>query len=297
MASSSVQLSTNDLQLGSYGAAAVRPNSITRWALDGSSLLKIYRNIAPRERRLRELTALQIAADWGLSVPPVLASGEDDDSAWTVLGTLPGKPCSIDTPRAVQDFVRHAVTATLLVHRKVDGAHAGQGWERQSEPTTSNRNFLLDQFSARCQKLPWWRDLKAVLAPYNEHPTVYLHCDLKPEYLLVDGDRLHIVDWEASGRGPAVSDQADATFHLVRDLIYTPATPLPAPIGIISQLGASGPALAWRLALWLDRRRPGDIHLLPERELLQLASEDDPVAACEELTRLVSNLREAGVPR
>ncbi|GFH34885.1 phosphotransferase [Streptomyces pacificus] len=297
MASSALQAGTNDLQLGSYGTAIVRPNAITRWALDGSSILKIYRNIAPHERRRRELVALQIAVEWGLSVPPVMATGEHDDHAWTVFGTVSGRPCSIRTVREVQDFVRHAIAATRQVHREIDGAHTGPGWRWQGEPPGSNRGFLLDQFSSRCRKLPWWHDLEAALEPYDELPTVYLHGDLKPEHLLIDGSRLHIVDWEASGRGPAVSDQADATFHVIRDLIYTSVTPRRVPIGIISQLGATGAALAWRLALWLDRRRSGDIHLVPARDLHQLAAEDDPVAAYEQLARLVTRLRTAGVPR
>ncbi|WP_327431393.1 aminoglycoside phosphotransferase family protein [Streptomyces sp. NBC_01236] len=289
---------TSDPQLADYGTATVKPNSITRWALDGSSLLKVYRGIAPHERRRREADALKIAAEWGLSVPPVLATGESESHVWTVFGAVPGRPCSIRTTSGVLDYVRHVITATHQLHREVGGVPPGSGWRWfQSDALGNNRGFLLDQFSARCPQLVWWPDLEAALKPCNELPTVYLHCDLKPEHLLFDGDQLHIVDWEASGRGPAVSDHADAVFHLIRDLIYTSVAPRRLPIGVISQVRVSGAVLAWRLALWLDRRRSGDIQLVPAHDLYQLAAEDDPAAACGQLARTISHLRAAGVPR
>ncbi|MGW1258428.1 aminoglycoside phosphotransferase family protein [Streptomyces sp. NPDC002513] len=298
MAGSALETGTSVPRFAGYGPAAVKPNSITRWALDGSSLLKVYRTIAPYERRRRELHAVKIAAGWGLSVPSVVAAGEHGAHPWAVFGAVPGKPCSIRTTRAVQGFVRHVITETRQLHHGVADMRPGSGWRwHPGDTLTSNRGFLLDQLSSRCRQLSWWHDLEAALEPCDELPTVYLHGDLKPEHLLSDGDRLHIVDWEASGRGPAVSDQADAVFHAIRDLIYTAPTPRRLPIGIISQLGAPGVALAWRLALWLDRRRSGDIHLIPARDLYQLAAEDDPAAACEQLAGHVSRLRTAGVPR
>ena len=284
--------------LAGYGTAVVKPNSITRWALDGSSLLKIYRGIAPHERRGREVDALKAAAEWGLSVPPVLTTGDHESRAWTVFGAVPGRPCSTHTARGVQDYVRHVTTATDQLHRETNGVPPGSGWRwLQRDALRSNRRFLLDQFSNRCRRLPWWPDLEAALKPCNELSTVYLHGDLKPEHLLFDGDQLHIVDWEASGRGPAVSDHTDAVFHLIRDLIYASVEPRRLPIGTISQLQTSGAVLAWRLALWLDRRRPGDIHLLSAHDLYQLAAEDNLAEVCGQLARTVSHLRAAGVPR
>ncbi|GGU77423.1 hypothetical protein GCM10010211_49180 [Streptomyces albospinus] len=298
MATSALQASTTDPQLAGYGPAAVKPNSITRWALDGSSLLKVYRTITPHERRRREVHALKIAAGWGLSVPSVVATGEHGAHPWAVFGAVPGKPYSIRTARGVQGFVRRVGTATQQLHHGVVGMRPGSGWRWNPGDTLgSNRGFLLDQLTSRCRQLSWWHDLEDALEPCDELPTVYLHGDLKPEHLLFDGERLHIVDWEASGRGPAMSDQADAVFHVIRDLIYTAVTPRRLPVGLVSQLGAPGAALAWRLALWLDRRRSGDIHLIPARDLYQLAAEDDPLAACEQLARQVSRLRTAGVPR
>ncbi|MFJ5105442.1 aminoglycoside phosphotransferase family protein [Streptomyces sp. NPDC088554] len=289
---------TTPLPLTGYGTAAVKPNSITRWALDGSSLLKIYRGITPHERRSREVDALKAATEWGLSVPPVLATGDQESRAWTVFGAVPGRSCSTRTARGVQDYVQHVTTATDQLHRKSNSVAPGPGWRRlQGDALRSNQSFLLDQFSSRCRQLPWWPDLEAALKPCNELPTVHLHGDLKPEHLLFDGDQLHIVDWEASGRGPAVSDHADVVFHLIRDLIYASVEPPRLPTGTVSQLRATGAILAWRIALWLDRRRFGDIHLVSAHDLYQLAAKDDLAAACGQLARIVAHLRAAGVPR
>ncbi|MFJ2813722.1 MULTISPECIES: aminoglycoside phosphotransferase family protein [unclassified Streptomyces] len=284
--------------LSGYGTAVEKPNSITRWAIDGRSLLKIYRSIAPGERRRREVDALKLAAEWGLPVPPVLATGEHESSVWSVFGAVPGGPCSTHTTRGVQDYVQHVINVTGQLHRETNSVPPGSGWRwLEDDALGSNRSFLLDQLSARCRQLPWWPELEAALKPCNELPVVYLHGDLKPEHLLLDGHQLHIVDWEASGRGPAVSDHADAAFHLIRDMIYTSVEPRRLPIGAISQLHVSGAILAWRLALWLDRRRSGDIHLVSAHDLYQLAAEDDLAAACGQLARAVSHLRAAGVPR
>ncbi|MFF4150123.1 aminoglycoside phosphotransferase family protein [Streptomyces sp. NPDC001651] len=285
-------------QLGGYGPATVKPNSITRWAIDGGSVLKIYRCVSPHERRRREVEALTLAADWGFSVPRVLATGEQTTHAWTVLSTVPGKPCSFDTAKGIQHYLCHVVSTTERLHSQVVGLPPGAGWTQQKgDANRGNSRFLLDQMSLACRRLPWWGSLEASLEPCDALPTVYLHGDLKPDHLLFDGSRLHVLDWEASGRGPASSDHADAIFHLIRDLIYSSVPVHRIPVGLVSQLPVPGAVLAWRLALWLDRRRAGDILLLPSHDLYQLVAEDDPAAACAELARTIAHLRAAGVPR
>src|SRR5690606_20908315 len=95
--------------------------------------------------------------------------------------------------------------------------------------------------------------LAEVLQHLESHPVVYLHGDLKPEHLLVDVRQLSVVDWEASARGPAVIDYADVVFHLVRDLLYAGLNADRLPIDLMTRLPFSGPVLAWRLLLWLER--------------------------------------------
>ncbi|MGW0992005.1 aminoglycoside phosphotransferase family protein [Streptomyces sp. NPDC002523] len=285
-------------QLGGYGSATVKPNSITRWAIDGRSVLKIYRCVLPHERRRREVEALALAANWGFSVPRVLATGERKTHAWTVLSTVTGEPCSFDTDQGIQDYLRHVVSTTERLHSQVVGLPPGAGWTwQEGDAIRGNSRFLLDQMSLACRRLPWWKSLETSLEPCDALPTVYLHGDLKPDHLLFDGSRRHVLDWEASGRGPASSDHADATFHLIRDLIYSSVPVHRIPAGLISQLCVPSAVLAWRLAMWLDRRRAGDIRLLPSHDLYRLVAEDDPAAACRELARTISHLRAAGVPR
>jgi hypothetical protein len=50
--------------LGPFGPAALKPYSRTRFATDGSALLKIYVGIDPEGRRQREVATVERAALW-----------------------------------------------------------------------------------------------------------------------------------------------------------------------------------------------------------------------------------------
>ena len=128
MTSGAEQAITVDPQLAGYEPASVRPNSITRWALDGKSLLKIYRTITPHERQRREADALQLAADRGIAVPSVIATGEHRGHPWTTFGALPGRPCSIRRAQGLQGFVRLLMGATQQLHIGIRGISPGIGW-------------------------------------------------------------------------------------------------------------------------------------------------------------------------
>lgn len=283
---------------GPFGPATVKPYSRTLRSLDGGSLLKTYVGIDPRGRRRREAEALVIAADSGFSVPAVLATGDYEDRSWTLFRVFPGNPCTIGTQAGIQHYLAHILAVADGLHRPADGLRPGLGWtvSEQDVPVTQQQ-FLLEQLTARCRQKPWWTELEDALEPINASPTVYLHGDLKPDHLLVDGERLHIVDWEASCRGPAAGDFADVAFHLVRDLIYAAVSPSDLPTSLIADMPLHGPVLAWRLIRWLDRRRPTDIDLLPADDVCRLATEDRPTRICGHLARTVASLRRAGVPR
>ena len=283
---------------GPFGPAAVKPYSRNQRSLDGGSLLKVYLGIDPRGRRRRETEALAIAAGSGFSVPAVLATGDDEDRSWTLFRILPGNPCTTGTKDGIRHYLAHVLAVADRLHRSAAGLRPGPGWRvgEQGAPVTQ-RQFLLDQLTARCRQKPCWKGLEEALEPVNALPTVYLHGDLKPEHLLVDGERLHVVDWEASCRGPAAGDFADIVFHLVRDLIYAAVPPSDLPTGLIAEIPLHGPVLAWRLIQWLDRRRPTDIDLLTFGDFQRLAAEDQPTSVCGHLARTVAKLRRAGVPR
>ncbi|MGW0879599.1 aminoglycoside phosphotransferase family protein [Streptomyces sp. NPDC002671] len=292
-----VTLRTAELRCGPFGPVTVKPYSRTQRAVDGGSLLKVYIGVDPEGRRNREAETVRRAAHWSLSVPEVLATGRCGTGSWSVFRVLPGMPCGIRTGRAIEEYIGHVLGLTQRLHRSSTGLAPGSGWADEGGRPALQHHFLLNQLSPRCRLRPWWAALTEALQPLESHPVVYLHGDLKPEHLLVDDHQLSVVDWEASARGPAVVDYADVVFHLVRDLLYAGVKPGPVPIDLMSRLPFSGSALAWRLLLWLDRRRPQDIDLIATRDVYRLAAEDHAPAAYALLTRAVSALRAAGVPR
>ena len=283
--------------LGPFGPAALKPYSRTRFAADGSALLKIYVGIDPEGRRRREVETVERAALWGISVPAVLATGTDAPGSWTACRTGAGPPCSVSTHSAIEEYIGHVVAVSGRLHRPVAGATPGSGWEARQASVVSSHQFLLDQFSPRCRSLPWWAVLSEALQPIDSHLVVRLHGDLKPEHLLVDGECLHVVDWEASACGPAVLDYTDVVFHLVRDLLYGGVPLGGIPVDLLTRLPFSGPVLAWRLLLWLDRRRTRDIYLITAHDVCRLAAEGQAASAYRSLAESVALLRAAGVPR
>ncbi|MGW4978220.1 phosphotransferase [Streptomyces mirabilis] len=286
-----------ELKHGPFGQAITKPFARTRRAVDERSLFKVYMGIDPEGRRKREVETVQRAAHLALSVPEVLATGTGEDGSWTVFGMLPGVPCGVRTGRAIEGYLGHVLNLTHRLHRSSASLAPGLGWENRHGRLVPQHRFLLDQFSPRCRLRPWWEALTKALQPLESHPVVHLHGDLKPEHLLVDDDRVHVVDWEASARGPAVVDYTDVVFHLVRDLLYEGVPPKDVPVGLMTRLPFSGPVLAWRLLLWLDRRRPEDIDLVTAREVGRLTAEEQAPAAYAALARTVSLLRAVGVPR
>ncbi len=283
--------------LGPFGPAALKPYSRTRFATDGSAFLKIYVGIDPEGRRQREVATVERAALWGISVPAVLATGNDGAGSWTAFRAVDGTPCSVSTHSAIEEYIGYVVTVSRRLHRPVADATPGSGWEARRAGVVSPHQFLLDQFSPRCRSLPWWAVLSEALQPVDSHPVVRLHGDLKPEHLLIESERLHVVDWEASACGPAVLDYTDVVFHLVRDLLYEGTPPGRIPVDLLTRLPFSGPVLAWRLLLWLDRRRTHDIDLVTVHDIYRLAAEEQAASAYRSLAQTVELLRAADVPR
>ncbi|WP_149180952.1 aminoglycoside phosphotransferase family protein [Streptomyces sp. TRM49041] len=294
---SPVALRAIESRHGPFRRTSVKPYSRVFQALDGRSLLKVYIGIDPAGRRSRELEAIRGGCRHGLSVPTVLGTGFDGESAWTVFQLLPGRPCTVETLPGLREYLDRILALSGRLHRPVTGLAPGPGWMPHHSDPFTQRGFLLRQLSPRCRLLPWWAELAELLAPIDSHPVVRLHGDLKPEHLLVDGDWLHVVDWEASGRGPAVADHADVAFHLARDLIYGGLPHRQLPEDVIRRLVLSGSVLAWRLLLWLDRRRPEDITLVPPGLIRQLAALNRPIATWALLAQTISSLRARGVPR
>jgi hypothetical protein len=286
-------------QYGPFRPATFKAFSITRRTVDGRSLLKIYRGVEPRARRDREVDALKLASQWSLSVPDVLAIGEQADTSWVVLSIVPGTQSSTTTTSEIDAYIHRALALGAALCRQVDHLTPGSGWRQDGNGTanTAHHHLLLGQLSPRCRRQPWWEDLHAALAPLDQEPTIYLHGDIKPEHLLVDGETVHIVDWEASARGPAACDHADIMFHLVRDLVYADVDPQRLPADVIGRVPVAGAVLAWRVVQWLDRRRPGDIGTLSPDDLQRLAHTPNSADAVQTLGRFIARSRCYGIPR
>lgn len=288
----------SDLRVEWSADAVVKPFSVTRWSADRRRILKTYRGIDPYRRQLSEAEALQLATRWGIAVPRVLATGFHVDGPWTIFSAVPGSVHPVRTGQSVRRYLQQVrnLTAGLAAHAV--GVTPGVGWcQPFGESPSGNRQFMLGQLTDRCRTHAWWSTLHARLSSVEADPTVYLHGDLKAEHFLVTDNEVHVVDWEACSRGPAVCDSADVVFHVLRDLLYDACVVQPATLTLLSQLGTPGAVLAWRLIRWADRRRAGDLALIPSRDLDELSLEVNPVTACQRLTQLIVTLRARGVPR
>jgi hypothetical protein len=272
-----------------------KPLSATWWACDGLAVLKVYRLIEPLERRNRETQALMLARGWGVLVPAVRATGAEDGVCWALVDAVSGAASRLASREDIEAFVQHTFWLTgILRHRRALGG-PGTGWLPVCGHRLTNSAALLDQLSKRCWSRAWWPELGQVLAVLDDEDCVYLHGDIKPDHFLCSDSGVHVVDWEAAARGPAVCDLVDAVFHVIRDLVYSGFSPL--PIDVIGQLPVTGSAAAWRLLRWLDRRRPDDLDLVPTEGLRDLMASLDPPSVVRTLALLITGLRDAGVPR
>ncbi|WP_405625010.1 phosphotransferase [Streptomyces sp. NBC_01396] len=271
---------------GPLDLVAAKPFSLVYRSADGTAYVKVYRAIDPGVRRDREIEGLRLAAWFGVSAPTLLRTGEATVGPWIEVSAVSGRPCGIDTPRALTHYLDQVLTTTGLVHRPVE-----------TVPTGYHRTRLLSQLTHRCWKLSWWPMLHAALADVDSAPCVHLHGDLKPDHLFVHGSQLSVIDWENSTAGPAAQDYADAAFHLVRDLLLAGTSPRDIPVQAIGQLPVTGSALAWRIALWLDRRRRTDITLLTVDDLDALTRTATAEASIRACATVVAGLLSGGVPR
>ncbi|MEU6572534.1 aminoglycoside phosphotransferase family protein [Streptomyces sp. NPDC046805] len=269
-----------------FKPVAVKLFSLVYRSADGTAYVKVYRGIEPDARRDRETDGLQLAARLGIFAPDVRRTGQAEAGPWIEVSAVPGRPCAIGDSRALTHYLDRVFTTTGLLHRSTVPAHEG-----------SHRSHLLSQLSSRCRALSWWPVLHAALADVDDAQPVHLHGDLKPEHFIVEGRHLSVIDWESSTVGPAIRDHADAAFHLVRDLLYAGTSPQHIPVQHIGQLPVIGSALAWRIALWLDRRRPTDIALLAVGDIEALATTATADAAVRTCATVTAGLLSAGVPR
>jgi hypothetical protein len=273
-----------------------KPLSAMWQACGGEAVLKVYRLIDPLERRNREAHTLTLARGWGVPTPAVRAAGEEDGLCWLLVDKVSGAVSHENSRTGVRAFVQRTLWLTGILASRPALGGPGDGWQPMRNGDVTNSGALLNQLSARCRSAAWWPALREALSDLDDEECVHLHGDVKPEHFLSSvGSQVSVVDWEAAACGPAVCDHVDAAFHVVRDLVYARAHPL--PLDVIGQLPVTGPIAVWRLLRWLDRRRSDDISLVSPEDLRDLMSSSDPTSVLRHLTRLITDFRDAGVPR
>lgn len=282
-----------------YGPFMVRtskPFSLSAVDTSRRLLLKIYRGVTPHERQARERDALLYLAATDIATPHAVESGHTDSAAWILLEHLPGRPCDLATNQHVRDYLHRAQELASRLRSTGPADGCGPGWQ-----TTEARRpadlYLTDQLTNRALRQPWWPHLAEHLTKLNSLPAVRLHGDIKPEHLLVAPDQTYVVDWEACATGPALCDQTDIAFHAIRDLAYGGRQPSMIIEAIPTGEAQLGPMLAWRLALWADRRRPADSSRLRSDLIHRLCCAPSPTAALRQLAVALNQMRDAGTPR
>jgi hypothetical protein len=157
----------------------------------------------------------------------------------------------LTTAQDVPRFLTLADTVLRPLHSQPVANGPGYGWTGAGYPSTSA--FLASQLSSHLREIPAWPRLLARLHILNSLPIARLHGDVKPDHFLLESDRTWLVDWEAAMRGPAVLDQADASFRIVRETAYSAGFSY-ASQAVLHHSTHHCAALAWRIVLWLDRR-------------------------------------------
>lgn len=238
-------------QLGPLQVVRIKPFSVHLRNQRNRSLIKIYREINPAARQARELDALHKAPELGIAVPHLLNHGLHGNITWTEIAIASGTPLPLSHPDHVPAFLGAARTLLAPLHGHETTKGAGPGWSSPHSSTASA--FLASQLSQTMRSLSCWPQLCGHLRCLDTLPVVWLHGDVKPDHILTEAGHAVLVDWEACSRGPAVLDQADATFRVLRDLTYASRLTPDATVRL-SRARHHMIALTWRLTLWLDRR-------------------------------------------
>jgi hypothetical protein len=284
-----VPIAELERRFGPLELTRAKPFSVQFRDRGSNRLIKIYRGIDPRARQVRELYALLTAPQFGCWVPQVLDHGQHGNITWTAIGVVSGTPLSLDGPDDVAIFLHAADSLLAPLHAAETLEKAGSGWQGLQSPTTSA--FLASQISPRMRSLSAWPRLGTQLRDLDTLPIVLLHGDVKPEHVLTGPGHAMLVDWEASSRGPAVLDQSDATFHVLRDLAYANRLSSAATT-LLPRTRHHTVALAWRLILWLDRRHSAlspDAIALAER-IARVPDAPHPIATAASIMRAAESI-------
>lgn len=271
-------------RLGPLQVTRTKPFSVQLRSQRDRSLIKIYREIDPAGRQARELYALRKVPDFGITVPDVLNHGLHGSITWTELAVAPGTPLPLKHDDDVPAFLAAAQALLAPLHAREITREAGYGWNDPRSSATSV--FLASQLSQHTRSLSFWPQLRDHLRSLDVLPVVRLHGDVKPEHILIGAGPHVLVDWEACARGPAVLDETDATFRVLRDLAYANQLTSGAT-ALLPRTEQHAIALTWRIVLWLDRRHdaPSPRGIALAERAARLPDVPDPISMAADILR------------
>lgn len=282
-------LSRLEARFGGLRTSGEKPFSLHYRDNGNTVLIKVYRGIAPRQRQAREVEALTSAMAFGVQAPAIVDHGVHADLSWIAVEVVAGTPLTLDSAADVVRLAEAARSLTWQLHAR-PAANPGHGWSGPASPSASA--FLAGQLSNRLRALPAWPRLHDRLLVLDALPVIHLHGDLKPEHVITGNRGMHLVDWEACARGPAVLDEVDIAFRVAREVAYADL-PEGSVADVMTASLAHAAAMAWRLALWLDRRHDSGTEELTALfdDLAELATNGAPAQSA---ARIVNRARTAG---
>lgn len=191
----------------------------------------------------------------GFPAPPIRLAGDAGDGLggpWMVMDRMPGRPAIPDLAgweaRALPALVRRAVRLPDLLARISARLHALDPvpLERSLSATpdaVANPREFLDLLQKKADGLRGRPDLAAAAAWMRAHPprppgrVAICHGDLHPFNLLVDGDRVSLIDWSAAMVADPAYDLAFTSLMIGLAPVELPRA-LARPVRALTRRGA-----------------------------------------------------------
>ena len=189
--------------------------------------MKLYRKEEEGERTYRTLQALwERAEDFEVGRPVAYLSGLRILVQEEACGTPLREALLLWEEEAAIAAVRGAAgaLATLHLHNSVPAPRRRLPWEEEEAATLKKREEVLRR---ACPRLgpEIGKIVDAVLAGFGEKgPTAPTHGELKPDHIMIDGDRIALIDFDAFSEADPLLDVANV-LSLIRIMPLTSSLP------------------------------------------------------------------------
>ncbi len=139
---------------------------------------------------------------------------------------LPGVPVNRvieqEGPEQVKAAIQLAAEALSKLHRLQVGSESLRSlesdWERHGQ-RADKLDLVAPELAGRVEALR--EQIKSCLPQFDSHPQVFLHGDYKTSQLLIDGDRIGVVDFDRAGFGDPAIDVGNFMADLHREAVTT----------------------------------------------------------------------------